>query len=244
MTAPWYATWFNTSFYHDLYQHRDEYEAREFIIKLCKQLNIPQGDTVMDLACGRGRHAKVLSEQGLKTLGVDLSPESIDFAQRYAHEGLQFKVGNMLEALPVQGFDWVMNLFTSFGYFESDDLHQEALSNIWHALKPGGRFVLDFMNSAKIEANLVSENTVATALATYTINRRIEAGTIVKSIKVSHDCTLDFFEERVRAFSAVDLRQMMYNSGFSNIEVKGDYDLSTYDPLQSDRMIFIAQKPI
>lgn len=244
MTTPWYATWFNTTFYHDLYQHRDEFEARQFIIELCQQLNIPRGDKVMDLACGRGRHAKVLSEQGLKTLGVDLSTESIDFAQRYAHEGLHFKVGNMLNTLPVQGFDWVMNLFTSFGYFENDNLHQEALNNIWHSIKPGGRFVLDFMNSAKIAANLVAENTVVTGLATYTINRRIEADTIIKSIKVTHDCILNFFEERVRAFSAEDLRQMMENSGFINIEVKGDYDLRNYDSLQSDRMIFIAQKPV
>ena len=185
MSTPWYATWFNTTFYHDLYQHRDENEARSFIEELCRKLEVKEGETAMDLACGRGRHAKVLSQQGLDTLGVDLSPESISYASQFAHEGLRFKVGNMLEEMAFGPFDWVMNLFTSFGYFENDDLHQLALNQMSRCVKPGGKLVLDFMNSAKIAANLVPENTVHTEMATYRINRKIEAGTIIKSIKNS-----------------------------------------------------------
>ena len=77
MSTPWYATWFNTEFYHDLYRHRDEHETRLFIVELCNKLGVQDGERAMDMACGRGRHAKVLSEQGLHTLGVDLSPENI-----------------------------------------------------------------------------------------------------------------------------------------------------------------------
>lgn len=197
----------------------------------------------MDLACGRGRHAKVLSEQGLQTLGVDLSPQSIEFARQFEHEGLEFKVGNMLEPMPFDSFDWVMNLFTSFGYFDDDELHQLALNNMTKCLKPGGKLVLDFMNSAKIAANLVPENIVHTDMATYHINRKIETGIIVKSIKVSHECTIEFYEERVRAFTVHELRSMLEKAGLTNIEVKGGYNLDEYRPLESNRMIFIAQKP-
>lgn len=197
----------------------------------------------MDMACGRGRHAKVLSEQGLDTLGVDLSPESISYASQFSHDALRFEVGNMLEELPFGPFDWVMNLFTSFGYFEDDSLHQLALNHMAACLKPGGKLVLDFMNSAKIAANLVPENTVHTEKATYSINRKIEDGIIVKSIKVSHACTIEFFEERVRAFNVEELRSMLENAGLTEVEVKGGYDLCNYDELESDRMIFIAHKP-
>ena len=81
-------------------------------------------------------------------------------------------------------------------------------------------------------------------MATYSISRKIENGIIVKGIKVSHRCTLDFFEERVRAFSKNDLHTMLVNAGLENIQVKGNYDLSTYEELDSERMIFIAQKPL
>lgn len=244
MSTPWYATWFNTVFYHDLYRHRDEHEARLFIVELCKKLGVQEGERAMDMACGRGRHAKVLSEQGLHTLGVDLSPESISFASQFENERLEFKVGNMLEALDFGAFDWVMNLFTSFGYFDDDGQHQKALNHMAQCLKPGGKLVLDYMNSAKIAAQLVPENEVHTDMATYSISRKIENGIIVKGIKVSHECTLDFFEERVRAFSKNDLHTMLVNAGLENIQVKGNYDLSTYEELDSERMIFIAQKPL
>jgi len=244
MSTPWYATWFNTEFYHDLYRHRDEHEARLFIVELCKRLGVQEGERAMDMACGRGRHAKVLSEQGLQTLGIDLSPESISFASQFENKSLEFKVGNMLETLDFGAFDWVMNLFTSFGYFDDDALHQKALNHMAHSLKPGGKLVLDYMNSAKIAAQLVPENVVHTDMATYSISRKIENGIIVKSIKVRHECTLDFFEERVRAFSKGDLYTMLVNAGLEQIQVKGNYDLSSFEELESERMIFIAQKPL
>ena len=243
MQHPWYTTWFNTSFYHDLYQHRDEYEARHFIRELCKRLGVQPGETALDMACGRGRHAKVLSEQGLNVLGVDLSEESIAYAQQFAHEELQFSKGNMLEPLPLGPFDWVFNLFTSFGYFEDDTLHQEAINNMAKTLRPGGKLVLDYMNSAKIAANLVPSSEVQTELAHYSITRDLEDETIVKRIRVHKDCEIQHFEERVRAFSPEQLSLFMTHAGLELVHIKGDYDLSDFDPEQSNRMILIAQKP-
>ena len=107
MSLPWYQTWFNTPYYHDLYQHRDLTEARGFIESLCQNLGVKEGEIAIDMACGRGRHAQVLANQGLETLGIDLSPESIAFANQFAHEGLEFRVGNMLEPLQAPPADWI-----------------------------------------------------------------------------------------------------------------------------------------
>lgn len=244
MIDPWYATWFNTEFYHDLYKHRDQYEARGFIEELCTNLNVISGQTALDMACGKGRHAKVLSEQGLKTIGIDLSEESIQYARRFENENLRFEKGNMLEQLSVDSCDWVFNLFTSFGYFENDDMHQSAVRNMSNSLRPGGKLVLDYMNSAKIALNLVAENSVQTELAHYSITRIIEEGTIVKRIRISKDCEIFNFEERVKAFSTVELSDFMINAGLEVTGIKGDYNLSDYDPQSSDRMIIIAKKPI
>ena len=241
--TPWYATWFNTPYYHDLYRHRDHHEARELILTLCKALNVLPGQRALDIACGRGRHAMVLAESGLHTVGIDLSPESIVVASEMAHDHLSFQVGNMLAPLEVEPAHWVFNLFTSFGYFEDDAMHQQAIENMANALLPGGKLVLDYMNAEKIAAELVPKDQVKTDLATYEISRRVEDQTIVKSIKLSEDgCSIFNYEERVRAFTEAELRTFMERAGLRIKSVHGDYELGAYDPEYSDRLIIIAEK--
>ena len=241
--TPWYATWFNTPYYHDLYSHRDHHEARALIQTLCKALNVEPGQRALDIACGRGRHAMVLAESGLNTVGIDLSPESIAVASEMAHDHLSFQVGNMLEPLEVEPVHWVFNLFTSFGYFEDDAMHQRAIAHMANALSPGGKLVLDYMNSEKIAAELVPKDQVKTDLATYEISRRVEDQTIVKSIKLSEDgCSIFNYEERVRAFSSGELCGFMEHAGLCIKSVHGDYELGAFDPEYSDRLIIIAEK--
>lgn len=241
--TPWYATWFNTPYYHDLYSHRDYHEARLLILTLCKALNVEPGQRALDIACGRGRHALVLAESGLHTVGIDLSPENIAIASKMAHDQLSFQVGNMLEQLEVQGAHWVFNLFTSFGYFEDDAMHQQAIENMANALLPGGKLVLDYMNAQKIAAKLVPKDQIKTNLATYEISRRVEDQTIVKTIKLSEDgCSIFNYEERVRAFSKAELCEFMEKAGLNVKSVHGDYELGAFDSEYSDRLIIIAEK--
>jgi len=245
MSLPWYQTWFNTPYYHDLYQHRDLNEAKAFIESLCQKLGVKEGEIAIDVACGRGRHAQVLANQGLDTVGLDLSPESISFANQFAHEGLNFRVGNMLEPFEVTEADWVFNLFTSFGYFEEDTMHACAISNMAGALKPGGKLVLDYMNTEKIATQLVPEDTVQTKLARYKITRHIEGDSIVKRISFEEPgCNILQFEERVRAFQPHELTHFMEAAGLCVLDQHGDYDLSPFSPEESDRLIIIAQKPL
>ena len=245
MSLPWYQTWFNTPYYHDLYQHRDLNEAKAFIESMCHKLGVKEGEIAIDVACGRGRHAQVLANQGLDTIGLDLSPDSISYANQFAHEGLNFQVGNMLEPFKVPRADWVFNLFTSFGYFEEDAMHALAVSNMADALKPGGKLVLDYMNAKKIAAQLVPEDTVKTELAHYKITRHIEGKSIVKGISFEEPgCNILQFEERVRAFELHELKTFMEEAGLNVLDQHGDYDLSPFTPEESNRLIIIAQKPL
>ena len=240
---PWYTTWFNTPYYHDLYRHRDRVEAQALIQMMCKALKIKPGQRALDIACGRGRHAAVLAECGLQTTGIDLSPESIAIASAMAHDQLSFQVGNMLEPLDIDRVHWVFNLFTSFGYFEDDLMHQKAIDHMANILLPGGHLVLDYMNAEKIAAELVPKDLVKTDLATYEISRRVEDQTIVKSIKLREgDCSVYNYEERVRAFSKAELCRFMEDAGLKIKSVHGDYELSAFDPKYSDRLIIIAEK--
>ena len=244
MDHPWYATWFNTPYYHDLYQHRDLTEARQFIRELCGQLGVRPGERALDMACGRGRHAQVLAELGLRTTGIDLSTESIEFAKQFESELLQFQVGDMLQPIEHEPVKWVFNIFTSFGYFENDDLHQEAIRHMAQALEPGGKLVFDYMNGAKITDQLVPEDTVQTDLCTYHIKRQLDGDTIVKTIRFTVDCSVNVYEERVRAFTVEELRAFMEQAGLRVLHTKGDYDMSPYHAAFSDRIIMVSEKPL
>ena len=75
----WFELWFDSPLYHILYKHRNQDEANHFIDNVIKKLEIDYGK-ILDLACGKGRHAYYLAQKGFDTIGVDLSPESIQYA--------------------------------------------------------------------------------------------------------------------------------------------------------------------
>ena len=116
----WFETWFDSPYYHILYQNRNEKEASIFIDGLIQYLQPKTNQRFLDLACGKGRHALQISEKGFATMGVDLSANSIEFAQQFESKLLHFAVHDMREVIPAAEFDYILNLFTSFGYFEDN----------------------------------------------------------------------------------------------------------------------------
>ena len=151
----WFETWFNSHYYHILYQHRDDAEAKRFISNLLQYLR-PQNDSkILDLACGKGRHARFIAEKGFDVTGTDLAPESIAFAKQSEHEHLHFQVSDMREQFAENEFDYVFNFFTSFGYFENKNDNYRAMESIATALRPKGFLVIDFMNARRVMLNLI-----------------------------------------------------------------------------------------
>ena len=91
----WFKSWFDTTWYHLLYRHRDEEEARRFMSRLTSFFPVPAGARILDLACGKGRHAAFLAEKGYEVTGIDLSGESIRTAKKMESERLRFEVADM-----------------------------------------------------------------------------------------------------------------------------------------------------
>ena len=110
----WFATWFNSPYYHILYKHRNLAEAAQFIDNLIGYLQPDQGTTMLDLACGRGRHSLYLCQKGYTVTGVDLSPANIRKAQTIQCGNLDFAVHDMRKVFRPGYFDYVFNFFTSF----------------------------------------------------------------------------------------------------------------------------------
>jgi 2-polyprenyl-3-methyl-5-hydroxy-6-metoxy-1,4-benzoquinol methylase len=131
----WFEAWFDTSYYHSLYKNRDEIEAKKFIENLVHFLKLKNGQPVLDLACGKGRHSITLNELGLNVLGVDLSKNSIESAKNSENETLKFDIHDMRENLSSNSFDVVFNLFTSFGYFDNLTDNSKVIKYISKMLK-------------------------------------------------------------------------------------------------------------
>ncbi|MFT4943871.1 MAG: 2-polyprenyl-3-methyl-5-hydroxy-6-metoxy-1,4-benzoquinol methylase, partial [Flavobacteriales bacterium] len=79
----WYASWFDSPYYHILYKDRDDSEAADFMRRLTHYLELDTDAKILDLACGKGRHSRHLSTLGYDVTGVDLSEESINYAKKF-----------------------------------------------------------------------------------------------------------------------------------------------------------------
>ena len=131
--ADWFEEWFGEDYLH-IYQHRDETEAERAIELIATNLAGRQIDTVLDLACGAGRHTRVLRERWW-TVGLDLSLALLRLARRESLEAPYVRADMRELPFADESFDLVVNLFTSFGYFEDDSEHVRVLACVGAAMK-------------------------------------------------------------------------------------------------------------
>ncbi|MCS7073619.1 MAG: class I SAM-dependent methyltransferase [Bacteroidia bacterium] len=243
----WFESWFNSPYYSILYRHRNEEEAAKFIQELVKKLSLPTGAKVLDLACGTGRHSILLAKSGLEVTGIDLSPQSIQRAIESAEKEnltIQFSVQDMRHLVAEPIFDIVLNLFTSFGYFENDWENWQVLKAVYEALRPGGIFVLDYLNPVLVAKEL-SEPVFGTDEwhgIQFQWQKQITGKFVQKSIQVIDQQHTFSFEELVQLISAEQFRTWFQAIGFKEIDCWGNYSGDQFFPDNSIRMIFILQK--
>ncbi|MDO1500446.1 class I SAM-dependent methyltransferase [Winogradskyella maritima] len=237
-TKQWYASWFDTPFYHILYKDRDYAEAQLFMDNLTNYLNLPDNGTILDLACGKGRHSIYLNEIGYNVTGVDLSEQSIAYAKQFETNGLTFDVHDMSKPYP-KTFDAVFNLFTSFGYFESEDCNLKTIKSIKSELNETGFGVIDFMNVDYVIDNLVAEDTKTVNGIEFLQTRSVQDGYILKDISFEFEGESYKFQERVKAFTLSDFNDLFEKAGVHLLDIFGDYKLRKFDAKTSKRLIMI-----
>ena len=240
----WYKNWFNSSFYHKLYFERDEKEAETFIKNLIDHLQPVPGSRMLDVACGKGRHSKILASLGFKVTGIDISTDSIAYAKQFEKDNLEFFVHDM--RLPAWGnyFNYAFNFFTSFGYFKTRREHDDAIRTIANSLKPGGLFVIDYLNVHFAEDHLRENETKQIDKTTYDIHRWNDETHFYKKIIVTDPSLHQPLEytEKVAKFSLGDFTDMLSYQGLQVQEVFGDYQFNPYDIRKTPRLVLIALK--
>lgn len=244
--GPWYARAFGRD-YLERYAGRSAEAAAREIPLLLRVLRAPPRGVLLDLCCGGGRHCLGLLRAGFRVVGVDLSAELLCHARELAPAACLARAD--LRALPLRdaSFDGVVNLFTSFGYFESESEDLRALEEVARVLKPGAALVLDFLNLPATLATLapLTERRVGAARVVERRRYHSESGRLEKVIRVEEPAggAAREFIESVRAYAPDELGELLRRAGFSLSprERYGDLLGAPFDE-RSPRCVWVARK--
>jgi SAM-dependent methyltransferase len=240
----WFASWFDSAHYHRLYAHRSDAEAARFIDALIDRGHLTARSNVVDLGCGAGRHARYLASKGFDVTGLDLSEESLRMARLSEGPTLRFVRQDMRAPFGEGGFDHVVNLFTSFGYFEDVEDHLTVVQNIAASLRPGGSVVIDYLNVLEAERRLTPAEETERDGVHYRISRWADGRHIFKRIVIRDGGAPPAgFVERVAKLELADFRFMFALCGLEIDKTYGDYALAPFDPSSSPRLVIVGRKP-
>ncbi|PKQ70224.1 class I SAM-dependent methyltransferase [Raineya orbicola] len=239
----WYKEWFDSPYYHILYKNRDEQEAQICLTNMFNLVPIVKGSKILDIPCGRGRHAAYLAKNGYQVTGVDLSLESIAYAKENYQglSNLEFFVHDMRVPFREGYYDYVLNFFTSFGYFETETENVACLQALAKNLKKEGTLILDFFNTERVLKELVQKEEVKVEGISFYIERELQGKFLVKTIRFTDKGQDYCFQERVMAISPEEFRNYFKQAGLRPLRVFGNYFLEPYDEFMP-RVIWVLVK--
>ncbi len=240
----WFEDWFDSPYYHELYSDRDENEAADFIDKLITFLHPSANATMLDVACGKGRHAIQLASKGFDVTGIDLSEKSIKAALTAENDKLHFYRHDMRQPFRINYFDYAFNFFTSFGYFDSYRENSNAMRTMVQSLKNKGTLIIDYLNVPYAENHFNDGFTKVCGPVTYCIKKWQDTRHFFKQIIIEDKRTVSpiIYTEKVAKFLLSDFEGFLREQGMIIENLWGDYKLSTYNSELSGRLIISAKK--
>ena len=242
----WFEDWFESDEYLTVYSKRNDEEAGKMVSLILNNISLPAGASVLDLACGAGRHSILFAAKGFKVTAVDLSSKLLTLAIARAKElklEMDFFKEDLRKFTNDKQFNLVLNLFTSFGYFDSDEENLKLLSLAYNQLAPGGYFVFDYLNKVNLERTIVHNSTNHFNDIKIEQNRKIENKRIVKDIVFKYpDGNTKHFKESVRLYNPDYLLFKFKELGFTVEKVFGSYEGKSFDFNNSQRLILVCKK--
>ena len=245
----WYVSFFGED-YLNIYRHTLTAERTEKEVAFAeRKLDLDGGARVLDLCCGHGRHSVLLAKRGYKVTGLDLSQSYLDLAQRAASDGkvaIDTVLADMREIPFNDYFDAAINMYSSFGYLESELEDLKVLESISGSLKRGGRLLLDMLNREWAVANYIQNDWHSETDGTLYVERRTldlaSSRMRVRFIIVGPDGGRhDSIGHDIRLYTLTEMTRLLARAGFGAIEVSGGFDDERYG-IESRRMILCARK--
>lgn len=246
-TRPWWEDLFNDDFIRTMAKVSDGDIAREANF-IEESLGCEAGATILDLACGTGRHAVELASRGYQVVGFDLSLSMLARASDEAqdqNQKINFVQGDMREMTFEETFDGVFSWNTSFGFFD-EEKNAAVIAKVHRALKKGGQFLLDVVNRDSLIRS-------APSLAWFEGDGCIcmdemQIDFITSRMKVKRTLMMDDgrtkeIEYSVRVYSLHELGKMLHDNGFRVAEVSGRTGTpGVFFGCESPRTLILAEK--
>jgi SAM-dependent methyltransferase len=142
----WYKTYFGEDYLHAYSWYLTPERTTQEVEGIRSLLGLEPANSILDLCCGHGRHAIPLARHGYQVTGLDLSTMYLDKARAEADsQNVQVRwIHSDMREIPFENeFDSVINIFSAFGYLENDDEDKKVLYQVYKALKPGGKFLIE-----------------------------------------------------------------------------------------------------
>ncbi len=245
--TPWYRTFFGEDYlriYDFLTPERTEREV-EGIVKL---LGLPSGQAILDLCCGHGRHTVSLAKRGYQMTGQDLSTVFLQHAQATSEAQVvpvQWVQSDMRN-IPFEGeFDAVINIFTAFGYLESEEEDQQVLHQIHKALKPGGLFLLETMQREALMRGFAPSGIARHADGLFVLEERdfdlLTSRCNVRVTMLHPDGQRREYRHSARIYTLTELARMLTLAGLHVQAYYGGLNGSTLG-LNSHRLVVVSAK--
>ena len=242
---PWWESFFGPD-YLKQYEHTLDRTVAE-VDGIERILHLRKGGRILDLACGAGRHSIELSRRGYAVTGYDLSKDLLRQARadsKRAKAKASFVHGDMRELRFRGAFDAVINMFSSFGYFESEEDDRRVLEGVARALKPRGKLLMERFNRESLAYELPQQGwrvgedgSVVLQEDTFDVLRgRYDTLQIV----IDREGTREH-RGSVRAYTLPELKALFDRAGLPIHRVLGGLDLSPYR-VRGRRLVLYAVK--
>jgi len=243
--SEWFKDWFASEEYLNVYSHRNKDDAEALLKLILNNISIPPNASILDSACGNGRHSESLSKLGYNVIGFDLSKTLLQIAQKNKlinNSKVKYFCSDIRNISLKKSFDVILNLFTSFGYFKSDEENFKIVEFASKNMINRGYFVFDYLNPKYVENNLIeySEKNIDTKKIIE--RRKIQNGRVEKEIEIMDDKFKHRYFESVQLYSFQEILTIFKEFGFHAIKKFGNYGRDIYDENSSERMIIIFKR--
>ena len=237
--SKWYKDWFGEE-YLAVYAHRNLQEAKNLVDLIEVELPLKKSDKIIDVACGNARHAKLLARKRHHIFGTDLSLTLLKSALHHKpNKSFPYLIQSDMRNLPFKkGFDVILSLFTSFGYFRSETMNRQVIEEFARLLNSGGRLAIDFLNPDYVKTNLEPVSERVSGKLKIKEERWIVDNRVFKKITINNDKT---FSESVRLYSLAEMTEIISSTGLKIVKTFGEYNGTIYNDISS-RMILFALK--
>jgi SAM-dependent methyltransferase len=222
--------------------------AKTEVESAVKLLSLKPGAKVLDLCCGPARHALELARRGYKVTGVDRTRIYLERAKKSAQDQdlkIEFIQEDMRRFVRPAAFDAVINLFTSFGFFEAEADNRQVLDNIYRSLKPGGSALFDTVSREIVKRDFKERDWVESGDGLLLEQRFVDKAwrwfeprwIIIKDGKKKE------FRWKIRLYSGDELRALLQKAGFKEVKLHGSLAGLPYDR-KAKRLVAVARKVI